>query len=455
MIYLCPAADLTRVKVVGSVEAGRGAPGGAAPGVASPDSSPGGTLTAALAAGDPHMVFQPIIDLTTGDVCCYEALARFPHLPGFGPDVVFSRAAAMGRGPDVEALAVLKALQEPHRPVGALLSINLSPSALQSPALQSVLPADLAGLQIEITEHEQVQDVRLFMLALDRLRTRGASIAVDDVGEGYSGLQRVMSMEPDVLKLDRSLVAGVRHGSAKASLVEAIVRFAGRTGAVVCAEGIEVPEELAVLADLDVAQGQGWFIGRPGPGFPPASDASHALSRRTMSQAVVADRELDPRADDLVHVLSRLAVVTSLTGFAPVLRDAAAVMGADTVELSYVDGTRTYLSPVVDSGLGHGPGTRYYLDGLPLTRRVLDDDVAAQVVLGSPDADPGEAGWMTGDGVGSLLMVPVRSGSGVHGLFECHQVNPVPWRRKQIRDARTVAAVVGPVLANLLGPRLA
>lgn len=93
---------------------------------------------------------------------------------------------------------------------------------------------------------------------------------------------------------------------------------------------------------------------------------------------------------------------------------------------------------------------RYYLDQLPLTRRVLTEDIAAQVVRGAADADPSEVVWMREDGVGSLLMVPVRSRSRVVGLFECHLQARTPWRREQIRAARQIAAVAGPVLDNLL-----
>jgi len=81
---------------------------------------------------------------------------------------------------------------------------------------------------------------------------------------------------------------------------------------------------------------------------------------------------------------------------------------------------------------------------------VLADDVAAHVVLGALDADLHESASMTEDGIGSLLMVPVRSRSTVVGLFECHQSSRTPWRRSQITAARDVAAVAGPVLENLL-----
>jgi EAL domain-containing protein (putative c-di-GMP-specific phosphodiesterase class I) len=161
----------------------------------------GARLDAALSLGDPVPVFQPIIDLATGMITGYEALSRFPHLPGAPVDEVFAPAHRTGR-----------------------------------------------GFQVEITENELVADAGQFRSALEELRDRGAQIAVDDVGEGYAGLQRVMSIRPDVLKLDRSLVSGVDSRPDVAALLEAVVRFAGRVGAQVCAEGVETEEELALLA---------------------------------------------------------------------------------------------------------------------------------------------------------------------------------------------------------------
>ena len=177
---------------------------------------------------------------------------------------MFALAHRSGRGFEVEVLAVSRALAVANlRPAGTTLSVNLSPSTLCHPALLRHLPDDLGGFQVEITENELVADAGRFRAALEQLRERGAQIAVDDVGEGYAGLQRVMSIRPDVLKLDRSLVSGVDSRPDLAALLEAVVRFAGRVGAQVCAEGIETEAELAMLISLGVTTGQGYFMGRP------------------------------------------------------------------------------------------------------------------------------------------------------------------------------------------------
>jgi len=106
---------------------------------------------------------------------------------------------------------------------------------------------------------------------LEDLRERGALIAVDDAGSAYAGLHRVMRMRPDIIKLDRPLVSDISTRADKAALVEALVGFAHRTGAAVCAEGIEQLDDLGALADLDVHYGQGYAIARPSPPWGPGA----------------------------------------------------------------------------------------------------------------------------------------------------------------------------------------
>jgi EAL domain-containing protein (putative c-di-GMP-specific phosphodiesterase class I) len=210
-------------------------------------------------------VFQPLVSLRTGEVVGYEALARFPHPPARRPDEWFATAARCGLGTQLERRAMEAALAPGARPVGTFLSFNLSASALLSHEVLAALPANLAQIVIEITEHDQQGDAGLLAATLGELRARGARIAVDDAGAGHLGLQQVMRIEPDFIKLDRSLVAGVEADPAKAALVDSFVRFAARTGSTVCAEGVETPDELRMLAELDVSYVQGFGVARPAP----------------------------------------------------------------------------------------------------------------------------------------------------------------------------------------------
>ena len=213
-------------------------------------------------------VFQPIVSLATGEAVGFEALARFEDKPALPPSWWFSQAHRFGLGAALEAEAVRMAIDAPDRPAGCFLSVNLSPSALASPEVNRLLPDELVGVVVEITEEERVLDVAALQRHRDPLRARGARIAVDDAGEGYAGLQQVMSMRADIIKLDRALVADVHSNPAKIALIGSLVHFARSTSAVICAEGVETLDELRVLIHLGVAYGQGWALGRPGVRWP-------------------------------------------------------------------------------------------------------------------------------------------------------------------------------------------
>jgi EAL domain-containing protein (putative c-di-GMP-specific phosphodiesterase class I) len=228
-------------------------------------------------------VFQPIVGLTSGEAVGYEALARFDGKPGLPPSWWFSEAHRFGLGAALEAQSVRAALAARGRPPGTFLSLNLSPSALASADVMDSLPEDLTGLVIEITEEERVLDVEALQRHLDPLRARGARIAVDDAGEGYAGLQQVMSMRADIIKLDRALVADVNSDPAKVALIGSLVGFARSTGAAICAEGIETLQELRTLVHLGVAHGQGWALARPAPAWPRVNAEAAGLCRELRS----------------------------------------------------------------------------------------------------------------------------------------------------------------------------
>ena len=228
-------------------------------------------------------VFQPIVGLTSGETAGFEALARFEGKAGLPPSWWFSEAHRFGLGAALEAQSVRAALAAHGRPPGTFLSLNLSPSALASDEVQRALPDDLNGLVIEITEEERVLDIDALQRHLDPLRARGARIAVDDAGEGYAGLQQVMSMRADIIKLDRALVADVNSDPAKVALIGSLVHFARSTGASICAEGVETLQELRTLVHLGVAQGQGWALGRPAAPWPRVNAEAAGLCRELRS----------------------------------------------------------------------------------------------------------------------------------------------------------------------------
>ncbi|QSR28278.1 hypothetical protein CFH99_21885 [Nocardioides aromaticivorans] len=235
----------------------------------------GGAFTiASVAAEDPLLetmsaVFQPIVDLHSDAVLAHEALSRFE---GASPQEVFERALRDGTAPTVEARAVRAALAA--WPGGSLLALNLSPTALVSRAVEQVLPWDMSGLIVELTETDLAECSDAVMVTLEGLRARGALLAVDDFGTGLSNVHRIAMLRPDLIKLDMSLVRGVDadprlHGAIAATLV-----LAQHTGSRVIAEGIETQAERDCLVGLGVRLGQGYLIGRPAQGPVTAPDLS-------------------------------------------------------------------------------------------------------------------------------------------------------------------------------------
>lgn len=202
---------------------------------------------------DLTMVFQPIVDLAAARTAGYEALARFPGTAG--PDVWFAAAADCGLAAELEALAVAKALAAvPLLPDDTFLSVNVSPHLLGSGPVQDALAArpDLRRVVVELTEHTPVDDLDALRRQTRALRARGALVALDDAGSGYSGLQQVAVVRPQIVKLDRALVTGVDTDPVRAALTEMVGEFAGRLDAWLLAEGVETTAELAALVRFGV-----------------------------------------------------------------------------------------------------------------------------------------------------------------------------------------------------------
>jgi EAL domain-containing protein (putative c-di-GMP-specific phosphodiesterase class I) len=163
-------------------------------------------IDTALADDGLKMVFQPIVELEGSRVVGYEALARFSGPPHRSPDEWFAEADAVGRGPELEVLAVERAIaQFAALPGDALVSLNVSPTVARTAELEACL-ARLPGARtvLELTEHSRIRDYESLRICLDRFRERGVRIAVDDAGAGYAGLQHILSLEPDVIKRSTS-----------------------------------------------------------------------------------------------------------------------------------------------------------------------------------------------------------------------------------------------------------
>lgn len=215
-------------------------------------------LLRARRPGAVRPVFQPIVDLRRGVVCGYEMLARFVGPPEAPPDVWFRRAGEHGMAIELEAKMIKVGLEARESlPDNCFLTINLDPASLPDPQVQAALAHHkrLHGVVIELTEHSRA-DAEEILERLAEIRSRGAMIAIDDVGSGYSGLLQIGVLRPEFMKIDRSLIAGLQDDPAKCEMVESLGAVANRTDAWIVAEGIEGEPELEKLMSLGVPLGQ-------------------------------------------------------------------------------------------------------------------------------------------------------------------------------------------------------
>jgi EAL domain-containing protein (putative c-di-GMP-specific phosphodiesterase class I)/AmiR/NasT family two-component response regulator len=220
-----------------------------------------------LDEGGLSMVFQPIVDLEAASVVGFEALARFPSAPERQTETWFAEATAVGLRSELELAAVKAALAVlPEAPEEAYLSVNALPETLASAGLAELLETAPPGrLVIEITEHAPVHDYEALNAAIQRMRSSGIRLAVDDAGSGFASLRHILQLSPDIIKIDNALTRNVYKDPARRALAAGLISFADELGAAVVAEGIQNRQELETLRELGVRYGQGFYLGRPGP----------------------------------------------------------------------------------------------------------------------------------------------------------------------------------------------
>ncbi|WP_433605585.1 putative bifunctional diguanylate cyclase/phosphodiesterase [Dactylosporangium sp. CA-139114] len=239
-----------------------------------------GDLTRAVSEGQMRVLYQPIVDLVTGELVAVEALVRWQHPTRglLGPDAFIPAAEANGAIHDIGAWVLAEACRQVTRwrddlPGGRSphLSVNLSPVQLQRDTLaDDVLDTlDAAGLDphhlvLEITE-STLLDEQTAVPHLERLRARGVRVALDDFGTGYSSLQRLTRLPVDILKLDRCFVAELNGDPERAAVAEAVIRLSQILRMETVAEGIEDGDQATELTLLGYRNAQGYHFARPLP----------------------------------------------------------------------------------------------------------------------------------------------------------------------------------------------
>jgi diguanylate cyclase (GGDEF)-like protein len=219
--------------------------------------------------------YQPIIDVRSGAVSGFEALARWRHpTKGMIPPSAFIPIAEdsgliLPLGEWVLREACGQAAKWPN---GIKLAVNLSPVQFTLPDLADLVQRVLAEttldphrLTLEITESLFISDTAKTLATLHRLKTLGVRIAMDDFGTGYSSLSSLRSFPFDEIKIDRAFVSDVERNSENSVIVQAVIIIASALGMTTVAEGVETADQQTVLKALGCDKAQGYLYSRSMP----------------------------------------------------------------------------------------------------------------------------------------------------------------------------------------------
>lgn len=218
-----------------------------------------------------YMAFQPIVSVRAQRVVGYEALVRTDEPTLRNPAELIGTAERLGRlGELSRAVRDRVAASIPSAPRDVRIFINLHPRDLADEELfaeHAPLTAFADRIVLEITERASLDDVPDVNERIDRLRELGFQLAIDDLGAGYAGLTSLTKLEPEVVKLDMSLVRGVDTSHTKQQLVASMCGVCEGLGMRVVSEGVETAAERDALVALGCDVLQGYFFGRPQRGF--------------------------------------------------------------------------------------------------------------------------------------------------------------------------------------------
>ncbi|MFQ5789360.1 MAG: GGDEF domain-containing phosphodiesterase [Acidobacteriota bacterium] len=247
-----------------------------------------------------NTVFQPIVEMRTRAVLGYEALSRGPEQTAFhSPAQLFDVAAETDLVFELDRLCRRRALVNAKGlPPSSKIFVNVTPSSLYDPDFQGASliclldELQLAPSQVvlEITEKYAIENYSIFGEAIRNFTQMGFSIAVDDIGAGHSGLEKIANLSPRYLKFDMDLVRDIDTSYVRREMVKALKSLADKMDSTIIAEGIERPEELDTLLELGVEYGQGYLLGRPMRlKAPPVESLDLSWDTTTVASAPSAD----------------------------------------------------------------------------------------------------------------------------------------------------------------------
>jgi len=218
-------------------------------------------------------VYQPIVSLIDGQIFGYEALSRISDEKlGLNIQRIFEIADKTKKTWEIETLCREKALQkavalDPRKK----LFINVDPNVIHAEGFRNGFTMEClkeyklnpSNVIFEVTERVAVTDNDAFLKAIEHYKNQNFSIAIDDVGAGFSGLNVIANVKPNYIKMDMNLIKNIDKDEIKQLLCKAMVDFGKNSGIKLIAEGIETEEELKTLIKLKVDYGQGYYLGFP------------------------------------------------------------------------------------------------------------------------------------------------------------------------------------------------
>lgn len=215
------------------------------------------------------MAFQPIVDIQERRIIAYEALVRSPS--GGSAASVLSQVTGENLYAFDQACRVRAIELAARLGIDRQLSINFLPNAVYNPraCIRATLDAaERTGfstdrLTFEIVETEDIADTGHLVSIIREYRKQGFKIALDDFGTGYSGLSRLVTLKPDIVKLDRAVVQDCDKDAVRLAVVASMIHFGAETGITVVVEGVERVEEVDALRSVGARFIQGFYFAKP------------------------------------------------------------------------------------------------------------------------------------------------------------------------------------------------
>ncbi len=227
--------------------------------------------------GAPAVALQPIYHVEGGTIIGYEALARF----GGRSDTAdtFRAASERGFGVEIEIVALTAALRRLDDLPGRVpLGVNVSAAALADARVHHLLGGvDTGRLVIELTQQSEVTNVAELRSSCRSLQAAGAVFCIDGAGRGFFQHDRIVELEPEMIKIDRSLVRGCDSDDDRCQQIFGLVALSRRIGALSVGMGVERPEEFRTLSQLGVDAVQGHLLGKPSTDLSTFGDSASAI----------------------------------------------------------------------------------------------------------------------------------------------------------------------------------